>query len=82
MQDACQTEIRYSDPFDPVRAVRMFGFGMHCSVVWLNRIMALVCEDLARYGVVLVPPSTAEYFELLADIEQRLQTRPEGASPP
>lgn len=43
--------------------------------------MALVCEDLARYGVVLVPPSTAEYFELLADVEHRLQTRPEGAPP-
>ncbi len=43
--------------------------------------MALVCEDLARYGVVLIPPSTAEYFELLADIEHRLQTRPEGAPP-
>lgn len=49
--------------------------------VWSNRIMALVCEDLARYGVVLIPPSTAEYFELLADIEHRLQTRPEGAPP-
>jgi hypothetical protein len=43
--------------------------------------MALVCEDLARYGVVLVPPSTTEYFELLADIERRLQTRPEGSPP-
>ncbi len=43
--------------------------------------MALVCEDLARYGVVLLPPSTVEYFELLADIEQRLQKRPEGAAP-
>jgi hypothetical protein len=43
--------------------------------------MALVCEDLARYGVVLVPPSTAEYFELLADIEHRLQTKPKGMPP-
>jgi hypothetical protein len=43
--------------------------------------MALVCEDLARYGVVLLPPSTVEYFELLADIEKRLQSRPEGAPP-
>lgn len=43
--------------------------------------MAFVCEDLARYGVVLVPPSTAEYFDLLADIEQRLQNRPKGAPP-
>src|SRR5580700_6418925 len=43
--------------------------------------MAIVCEDLARYGIVLVPPSTPEYFELLADIEQRLQNRPAGAPP-
>ena len=43
--------------------------------------MTLVCEDLARYGVVLVPPSTTEYFELLADIEQRLQNRPAGSPP-
>jgi hypothetical protein len=43
--------------------------------------MALVCEDLARYGVVLLPPSTAKYFELLADIEHRLQNRPKGAPP-
>ena len=43
--------------------------------------MALICEDLARYGVVLVPPSTPEYFDLLADIEQRLQNRPVGSSP-
>ena len=43
--------------------------------------MAIVCEDLARYGIVLVPPSTAEYFELLADIEQRLQNRPAGSPP-
>jgi hypothetical protein len=43
--------------------------------------MAFVCEDLARYGVVLIPPSTVEYFELLADIEHRLQNRPEGAPP-
>jgi len=43
--------------------------------------MAFVCEDLARYGVVLIPPSTTEYFELQADIERRLQTRPEGWPP-
>lgn len=34
--------------------------------------MALVCEDLARYGVVLVPPSTPEYFNLLADIKHEI----------
>jgi len=43
--------------------------------------VAVVCEDLARYGLVLVPPSTTEYFELLADIEHRLQTRPAGSPP-
>jgi hypothetical protein len=35
--------------------------------------MALVCEDLATYGVALIPPAAAEYSELLADIECRLQ---------
>lgn len=43
--------------------------------------MALVCEDLARYGAVLIPPPAAEYFELLADIERRLHNRPVGAPP-
>jgi len=43
--------------------------------------MALVCEDLPRYGVVLIPPSTEKYFELLADIERRLQIRPKGSLP-
>jgi len=43
--------------------------------------MALVCEDLAQYGVVLIPPTTEEYFALLADIEQRLQNRPKGGPP-
>jgi hypothetical protein len=43
--------------------------------------MALVCEDLARYGVALIPPSTTEYFELVADIERRLQDRPSGSPP-
>jgi hypothetical protein len=51
------------------------------SKVWSNRMMGLVCEDLARYGAVLIPPYTPEYFELLADIEHRLQSRPEGAPP-
>src|SRR5690348_13688442 len=31
--------------------------------------MALVCEDLARYGVVLIPPYTPEYSKLLANIK-------------
>jgi hypothetical protein len=43
--------------------------------------MALVCEDLARYGVVLIPPSTTEYFDLLPDIERSVQNRPKGAPP-
>jgi hypothetical protein len=43
--------------------------------------MALVCEDLARYGVVLIPRSAEKYFELLADIERRLQIRPRGSPP-
>lgn len=43
--------------------------------------MALVCEDLARYGVVLIQPSTAEYFDLLPDIERSVQNRPKGAPP-
>lgn len=43
--------------------------------------MPVTCADLAQYGVALVPPSTTEYFELLADIEQRLRSRPEGSPP-
>lgn len=43
--------------------------------------MTLACEDLAQYGVVLIPPSTEQYFELLADIEERLQRRPKGSPP-
>jgi hypothetical protein len=43
--------------------------------------MPPICEDLADYGVVLLPPSTTEYFERLADIERRLETRPEGSPP-
>jgi hypothetical protein len=43
--------------------------------------VALVCEDLAPYGVVLIPPASQAYFELLADIERRLQARPKGSPP-
>lgn len=43
--------------------------------------MPLICEDLAKYGVILVPPSAPEYFRLLADIEHRLQTRPKVYPP-
>jgi hypothetical protein len=44
--------------------------------------MALVCEDLSSYGVVLIPPGSQQYFDLLADIERRLQDRPQGCPPP
>jgi hypothetical protein len=43
--------------------------------------MGLICKDLAGYGVVLLPPDTENYFELLADIERRLQSRPKGSPP-
>jgi hypothetical protein len=43
--------------------------------------MALVCEDLSSYGVVLIPPGSQQYFDLLADIERRLQDRPQGSPP-
>ena len=43
--------------------------------------MALECEDLAGYGVVLIPPTSQTYFDLLADIERRLQARTKGAPP-
>ena len=41
--------------------------------------MALICEDLSSYGVVLIPPDSQQYFDLLADIERRLQNRPQGS---
>src|SRR5579871_1314475 len=43
--------------------------------------MALICEDLSSYGVVLITPDSQQYFDLLADIERRLQNRPVGAPP-
>jgi hypothetical protein len=43
--------------------------------------MAVVCEDLAGYGVVLAPPSTEKYFQMLEDIERRLHSRPKGSPP-
>jgi hypothetical protein len=43
--------------------------------------MALFCEDLSAYGVVLIPPGSQQYFDLLADIELRLQNRPQGSPP-
>lgn len=41
--------------------------------------MALICEDLSSYGVVLIPPDSRQYFDLLADIERRVQSRAPGA---
>ncbi len=43
--------------------------------------MPLVCEDLAAYGAVLIPPGSQQYFDLLADIEGRLRDRVKGAGP-
>jgi hypothetical protein len=39
------------------------------------------CEDLAPYGVVLLPPSSPDYAGLLADIQKRL-ANPIPGSPP
>jgi hypothetical protein len=36
---------------------------------------------LAQYGVVLIPPTSGTYFEMLADVERRLQARPKGSPP-
>jgi hypothetical protein len=43
--------------------------------------MALFCEDLSIYSVVLIPPGSQQYFDLLADIERGLQNRPQGSPP-
>jgi hypothetical protein len=39
------------------------------------------CEDLPRYGVVLLPPSSPEYIALLADIQKRLADPIPGSAP-
>jgi hypothetical protein len=39
------------------------------------------CEDLPRYGVVLLPPSSPEYAGLLADIQNRLANPVAGSAP-
>jgi hypothetical protein len=39
------------------------------------------CEDLPRYGVALLPPSSPEYAVLLADIEKRLANPIPGSMP-
>ena len=43
--------------------------------------MPLVCEDLTKYGVVFIPSNSQQYFDFLADIERRMQERPQGAPP-
>ena len=43
--------------------------------------MSFVCEDLARHGVVLVPPSSHDYDMYLADIQRRVSTPVEGSPP-
>ncbi len=43
--------------------------------------MPILCEDLARYGVCLVAPSAPEYQSLIADIVNRLHSRPKGGPP-
>lgn len=39
--------------------------------------MSLALQDLSRHGIVLLPPSHAEFAKHLTDIEERLQTRPQ-----
>jgi hypothetical protein len=39
------------------------------------------CQDLARYGVVLVPPGTEEYDRLLAEIQRRANAPLDGSPP-
>jgi hypothetical protein len=34
--------------------------------------MEFLCEDLPRFGVILVPPSSSEYDRLLGDIQRRI----------
>jgi hypothetical protein len=43
--------------------------------------MPISCEDLAQYGICLVPPSAPEYQPLVADIVNRLRSRPNGSPP-
>jgi hypothetical protein len=43
--------------------------------------MEFRCEDLPQFGVVLVPPSSAEYEQLRADIQRRNDHPVEGSPP-
>jgi hypothetical protein len=43
--------------------------------------MALQFEDVAKYGVVLIPPDSPEYDPPLADIQHRLDNPVAGSRP-
>jgi len=43
--------------------------------------MEYLCEDLPRYGAVLLPPSSPEFVGLLADIQNRLAKPVPGSAP-
>jgi len=43
--------------------------------------MPLVCADLAEYGVILLPPGSHEYRDLLSGIERSLKIHPDGRPP-
>jgi len=43
--------------------------------------MGFVCEDLAKYGVVLSEPTREELYDLRVELELRWQARPEGCPP-
>src|SRR5690242_6622236 len=44
-------------------------------------VVNFLCEDLPRYGLVLVPPSAEDYNALLADIQRRVNEPAEGSPP-
>ena len=43
--------------------------------------MNFLCEDLPRQGLLLIPPSSADYDPFLSDIQRRL-AKPVDGSPP
>jgi hypothetical protein len=43
--------------------------------------MEFHCEAVSQYGVLLVPPTSAEYDSLVADIQRRLDHPVEGSPP-
>jgi hypothetical protein len=44
-------------------------------------LVKVLYEDLPRHGLALVPPSSAEYDDLLTDIARRVNAPPEGSPP-